>query len=492
MINDFPKKLTFDDVLLAPQYSEILPKDTDTSIKISKSITLQIPFFSAAMDTVTESNMAIEMALAGGIGVIHKNLSPENQADQVAIVKRFENGFIKEPVVLSPDATIEDVYNIRRDCGYKAVPITKNGKASGKLMGLVTANDYFINRHRSQKVTKRMTPVAKLLTAGEGTSLEKAHEILEESKHSKLLIISQNEELRAMVTRRDLERKQDFPLASLDTENRLLCAAAVGPAKNMEERVEKLVSAGVDILVVDTAHGHSRGVGDTVKYIKKYHPNITVIGGNIATPEAVEFLAKAGADGVKVGIGPGSICTTRIIAGVGIPQFSAISDCAKTAQKKGLSLVADGGIKYSGDAVKALAAGANAVMIGSLFAGTEESPGEIIYSNGKTYKSYRGMGSLAAMKGGGNERYGQSEIQEDTKFVPEGVEGRILFKGSVRNEIYQLSGGLRSSLGYQGCKNLSELQKNAKFVQISNASLKESHPHDVAIAQHAPNYRMEK
>jgi IMP dehydrogenase len=490
MQNTFPEKLTFDDVLLLPQYSGVLPKQTDTSTRLSKTITLQIPFLSAAMDTVTESKMAIRIALAGGIGVIHKNLSPEVQAKEVAVVKRFENGFIKEPVVLGPTSRIRDVYNVRQDCGYKAVPITQDGEPHGKLLGLITANDYFIHRHADLTVVERMTGREKLLTAQEGTSLEQAHEILEESKHSKLLIVSAKGNLCSLVTRRDLERKQDFPNASLDTHNRLLCAAAVSPAENMKDRVEKLVKAGVDMLVVDTAHGHSKGVGDTVSYIKKNYPEVTVIGGNIATSEAVEFLASLGADGVKVGIGPGSICTTRVIAGVGVPQFSAIMDCAHVVKKHKLSLIADGGIQYSGDAAKALAAGADAVMIGSLFAGTEESPGEMLYTNGKTYKVYRGMGSLGAMKKGGKERYSQHDINMEEKLVPEGIEGKILFKGSVQNEIYQLTGGLRSSLGYQGCRNIAELHKKAVFIRISNASLRESHPHDVMISQGAPNYRM--
>ncbi|MBI5414038.1 IMP dehydrogenase [Candidatus Peregrinibacteria bacterium] len=485
----FPEKLTFDDVLLIPEYSEVLPRDTRVHTRISKNIILKIPFISAAMDTVTESRMAVEMALAGGIGIIHKNLAPDEQAAEVKIVKRFENGFIKNPVVLPPTAKISDAYIIRRDVGYKAIPITENGRLHGKLLGILTSNDYFINRHGELLVSERMTPSEKLLTAPEGTSLERAHEILEESKHSKLLIVSASGNLVALVTRRDLERKQDFPDASLDKDGRLLCGAAVGPAKNMEERVQKLAEAEVDLFVVDTAHGHSKGVADTVRYIKKKYPKIVVIGGNIASKEAVQFLKDAGADGVKVGIGPGSICTTRIISGVGMPQFSAILDTAAEAKKLQISLIADGGIKYSGDAVKALAAGADAVMIGSIFAGTEESPGELIYANGKTYKSYRGMGSLSAMKEGGKERYAQGDVESEEKFVPEGIEGRILFKGSVRNEIYQMVGGLKSALGYQGCASLEELHQKAKFIRVTSAAVKESHPHDITISREAPNYR---
>ena len=485
---NFPQALTFDDVLLIPQYSETLPHQTDTKTQISDSITLNIPVISAAMDTVTESDMAIKMALLGGVGVIHKNLSPDEQATEVAKVKRFENGFILDPMVISPEDTIQDVYDIRAEHGYKALPVTEDGLVNGKLVGLITANSYFINRHADLTVYERMTTVKDLLTAPEGTSLEDAQSLLEESNHSKLVIVSKTGSLKALVTRRDIERKRDFPDAVLDEKGRLLCAAAVGPAKNMEERVEKIVTQGVDIVVVDTAHGHSKGVYDTVKYVKTKYPHLTIIGGNIATPEAAEFLKEAGVDAVKVGIGPGSICTTRVVTGIGVPQLYAVMNTAKHAKKIGLRVIADGGIKLSGDLAKAMAAGADAVMLGSLLAGTEESPGELIYAEGRTYKSYRGMGSLGAMKHGGKERYGQSDVKDEQKFVPEGIEGRILFKGSVRNEIYQLVGGLRSSMGYQGAKDITSLHEKAQFVQITSASLTESHPHDVTITREAPNY----
>lgn len=484
------EKLTFDDVLLVPQYSEVLPAKTSTKTYFTKQIPLRTPIVSAAMDTVTEANMAIAMALVGGIGVIHKSLNPDQQANEVRKVKRFENGFILHPLVVDEKATVSDVFAIRQKEGFKAIPITKNGDSNGKLIGLITANDYFINRHADCPVKKRMTPASELLLANKGISLEEAYEILEESNHSKLLVVDETGNLFAMVTRRDLEKRQNFPDATLDKQGRLRTAAAVGPAKNMPERVKKLVEAGADALVVDTAHGHSKGVGDTIRYIKDQHPKMPVIGGNIASPEAVEFLADAGADGVKVGIGPGSICTTRIITAIGVPQLSAILDCAAEAKKRGLTLIADGGVKYSGDIAKAIAAGADAVMLGSLLAGTEESPGEIFFSEGKTWKSYRGMGSVGAMSKGGKERYGQADISDAEKFVPEGIEGRTLFKGSVKTEIHQLVGGLKSSMGYQGCKTIKELQERSTFIKITSASLTESHPHNIMITREAPNYRV--
>ena len=488
-MGQFPSFLTFDDVLLLPQYSEVLPRDTDTATHISDTVSLKIPILSAAMDTVTESEMAISMSLKGGLGVIHKNLNPDEQAAEVEKVKRFENGFIYQPKAIAPEALISEAYGIRQEEGYKSLPVTENGKSHGKLLGFISANSYFITRHGQDTVASRMTPVEKLFTAQEGVSLEEAQEMLEESQHSKLLVVSKEGNVISMVTRRDIEKQKDFPNASVDTEGRLLAAAAVGPAKNMEERVEKLVFAGVDVIVVDTAHGHSKGVGDTVKYIRQNFPEVTIIGGNIATPEAVKFLADCGADAVKVGIGPGSICTTRVVTGIGAPQLSAIIECVKVAKKLGIRVIADGRIKLSGDVAKAISAGADAVMLGSLLAGTEESPGEIIYANGRTYKSYRGMGSMGAMKEGGKERYGQANIKDEQKFVPEGIEGRILLKGPVGGEIYQLVGGLKSSMGYQGAKTIKELHEKAKFVQITSASLKESHPHDVTITREAPNYK---
>lgn len=484
-----PQYLTFDDVLLIPQYSEILPKDADVSSKISKGLKLKIPLVSAAMDTVTEHEMAIKMALEGGIGIIHKNLTPDQQAEQVSKVKRYENGFIRNPMVVGPEDPISKVIHIRDQYGYKAVPVTKDGEPNGELVGIVTKNDYMA-KHANIPVSDRMTPFKKLFMAEKGISLKEAYERLEESKYSKLLIVEnkRNKKLFALLTRADLEKSEQYPNAAKDKNQSLICGAAVGPAKNMEERVKKLIEAGADLLVVDTAHGHSKGVIDTVKYIKKKYPKQEVVAGNVATADAVKALIKAGADGVKVGIGPGSICTTRVVTGIGVPQLSAINECARAAQGK-IPIIADGGVRYSGDVAKALAAGASAVMVGSLFAGTEESPGEIVYRDGKTFKAYRGMGSIGAMRAGGRERYGQEGVKKDAKFVPEGIEGLTMYKGPVSREIYQLIGGLRSSMGYQGAKTLPEMVKKAKFIQITSASMKESHPHDVLIAREAPNYR---
>ena len=492
--NEISLHLTFDDVLLLPGYSEVLPKQTDVKTRLTHNIRLNIPLVSAAMDTVTEHELAIALALFGGIGIIHKNMDPDSQAEEVMRVKRFENGFITHPICAKPDNTIEDIYQIREKYGYKAVPITDTGRVGGKLLGLVTANDYFYHKHSKFKVKDRMTKAENLLVAYEGITLSKANDILEESKHSKLIIVNNKKDMRlkALVTRKDIEKNKQYPESCKDKDKRLRVGAAVGPAANMEERVEKLVKAGVDVIVVDTAHGHSKGVMDTIKYIKKNYKNIDVIGGNIATPDAVRDLVKAGADAVKVGIGPGSICTTRVVTGVGAPQFSAIINCAKEAKKMNVPVIADGGIKYSGDVAKAIAGGASTVMIGSLFAGTKESPGELIYHEGKTFKMYRGMGSMGAMGAGGKERYGQADIKEESKFVPEGIEGHIVYKGPVSHEIFQLVGGLKSAMGYLGSIDIQTFQKKAKFVQITSAGLFESHPHNIIITKDAPNYKAMK
>lgn len=484
---DLPLMLTFDDVLLVPQYSETLPREVRLTTRFSKNISLNIPLVSAAMDTVTEEKMAIILALHGGIGVIHKNCSPEEQAEMVRRVKRFENGFIREPIVLSPKHKISDVIAIREQYGFKSVPITEDGTLQGKVVGLITRNDY-LSKHENQLIKARMTPVEKLLVAREPISLEKANDILEESKHSKFLILHKNGTLSALLTRRDIEKNEKYPHASKDKEKRLLVAAAVGPAKNRDERVQALVEAGVDALVVDTAHGHSKGVIDCVKFIKKHYKKIDVVAGNIATGSAAEALINAGADGVKVGIGPGSICTTRIIAGIGVPQLSALMDVQTVTRKHKIPIIADGGIRYSGDMAKALATGANSIMIGSLLAGTAEAPGELIYLEGKTYKYYRGMGSLAAMTRGSKDRYGQANIADD-KLVPEGIEGKVLFKGGATTEIFQLCGGVRSAMGYCGAPTIPVFQKNAKFIRITAAGMRESHPHDISVLKEAPNYR---
>ncbi len=488
MTKNIPLAFTFDDVLMVPQYSEILPKEVSLETNLTKNIKINIPLISAAMDTVTEDQMAITMALHGGIGVIHKNCNPDTQAAMVAKVKRFENGFIREPIVLSPKNKISDAVAVKNEYGYKAIPITEDGTLDTEIVGLLTRNDYLENKHSDCLIGSRMIPFNDLLTAKAPISLSAANDILEESRHSKLLILNDNNTLHALVTRRDIEKNEKFPNSAKDSGKRLLVAAAVGPAHNMEERVKKLIENGVDVIVVDTAHGHSKGVLDTVKYVKKNYPTVDVLAGNIASPQAAEALIKAGADGIKVGIGPGSICTTRIIAGVGVPQFSAIINIAEITKKYNIPLVADGGIKYSGDIAKALAGGADTVMVGSLLAGTEESPGEIIYSEGKTYKYYRGMGSIAAMTKGGKERYAQANVADD-KLVPEGIEGKILLKGKATNEIFQLCGGIRSSMGYSGAKDIKTFQERVEFVQITSAGLRESHPHDVGILKDSPNYR---
>ncbi len=482
-----PQAFTFDDVLLQPQYSEILPKEVLLKTRFTRNIELNIPLVSAAMDTVTEENMAITMALHGGIGVIHKNCSPDRQADMVKKVKRFENGFIREPIVLSPKHKISDVIAIREEYRFKSVPITEDGTQKSKVVGLITRNDY-LSKHADLQISERMREVKDLLVAYDPLTLDEAYNILEESKHSKLLLLHKDGTLSALLTRRDIEKNEKYPNSTKDALKRLLVAAAVGPAANMEERVKKLIEASVDVFVVDTAHGHSKGVIDTVKYIKKNYPKKNVIGGNIATAKAAKALVEAGADGIKVGIGPGSICTTRIIAGVGVPQLTAVMNVAEEAKKHNVPVIADGGIKYSGDVAKALAGGASTVMIGSLLAGTTEAPGELIYSEGKTYKYYRGMGSMAAMTKGGKERYAQANVADD-KLVPEGIEGKVLLKGSAMTEIFQLCGGVRSAMGYSGSEDISMFQKKTEFVQITNAGLKESHPHDISILKEAPNYR---
>lgn len=482
-----PLGLTFDDVLLAPQYSDILPKQVNISTNITRNITLQIPLVSAAMDTVTEADMAIKMALLGGIGVIHKNCDPDAQAAMVRKVKRFENGFIREPLTLSPEDFVSDAIVIRKTRGFKSIPVTEDGTLETKVIGMISRNDYF-QKHADLKISERMTPLSDLLVAKEPLTLSEANDILEESKHSKLIILEEDGTLAALMTRRDIEKNEQYPFATKDKHKRLRVAAACGPAANRDERIKKLVDAGVDILVVDTAHGHSKGVIECVEYAKKTYPHIDVIGGNIATPEAAEALIKAGVDGIKVGIGPGSICTTRIIAGVGVPQLSAVMNVSQVAKQKNIPVIADGGVRYSGDVAKALAGGASVVMIGSLLAGTAESPGEMIYADGKTYKYYRGMGSMAAMTKGGKERYAQANVADD-KLVPEGIEGKVLFKGDASGEIFQLCGGVRSAMGYNGASDIKDFQAKAKFVQITNAGMKESHPHDISILKEAPNYR---
>jgi IMP dehydrogenase len=478
----FKEALTFDDVLLVPQYSEVLPSDTDVSTRLTRLIRLNIPLVSAAMDTVTESELAKALAREGGIGIIHKNLSIKEQAHQVEVVKRTENGVIENPVVIHPEDTVFNALKLMAEYKIGGFPVVDD---EGHLVGLLTNRDVRFEKDIKKKVKELMTPRQKLIVAKPGISLEKAKEILHENRIEKLPLVDENNKLVGLITIKDVLSVIEHPNAARDQKGRLLVGAAVGTGKDTFERVEALVKAGVDVIVVDTAHGHSKKVIETVKAIKKAYPELQVIAGNVATAEATEELIKAGADAVKVGIGPGSICTTRIVAGIGVPQLTAILDCARVAKKYDIPIIADGGIRYSGDIVKALAAGAESVMLGSIFAGTEESPGETVLYQGRKYKVYRGMGSIGAMKSGSADRYFQSENQ---KFVPEGVEGMVPYKGAVKDVVYQLVGGLRAGMGYVGAKTIQELQQKAKFIRVTQASIKESHPHDIIITKEPPNY----
>lgn len=473
--------LTFDDVLLVPDASDVLPKDVILTSKATTGIELNIPIMSAGMDTVTESRMAIAIAREGGMGVIHKNMSIEDQALEVDRVKRSEHGIIIDPIFLSPYQTIQDALDIMARYRISGVPIT----VKGKLVGILTNRDLRFERDNSRLISEVMTK-DHLITAPVGTTLEEAKEILQEYKIEKLPIVDQDFNLKGLITIKDIEKAKKYPNSAKDEKGRLRVAAAVGTASDTLKRVDELVKAGVDCIVVDTAHGHSLNVIHITEAIKKRHPQVNVISGNVATGKAAKALIEAGADAVKVGVGPGSICTTRVIAGIGVPQITAISDCYQVAKQYHIPIIADGGIKHSGDITKALAAGANVVMIGSLLAGTEESPGEIEIYQGRSYKVYRGMGSLAAMKDGSSDRYFQDNTK---KFVPEGIEGRVPYKGSLSEAIYQLVGGLRSGMGYCGTKTIQELQTRGKFIKMSPAGLKESHPHDVHITKEAPNYR---
>ena len=472
---------TFDDVLLVPNKSEILPREVSTKTKLTKTIELNIPLMSAGMDTVTESKMAIAMAREGGIGIIHKNMSIEEQAKEVDRVKRQENGVITDPIFLSPDHLIQDAENLMAQYRISGVPITTE---EGKLIGIITNRDTIFETNFQRKISEVMTK-ENLITASENTTVEEAKEILKKHKVEKLPLVDENGVLKGLITMKDIEKVRKFPNAAKDDKGRLLCGAAVGVTGNMMERVEALVKAQVDVITLDTAHGHSKGVLDAVTEIKKVYPNLQVIAGNVATAEATEDLIKAGADCVKVGIGPGSICTTRVVAGVGVPQLTAVMDCAEVGKKYGIPVIADGGLKYSGDIVKALAAGASVAMMGSLFAGCEEAPGEMEIYQGRSYKVYRGMGSLAAMECGSKDRYFQDG---NKKLVPEGVEGRIAYKGYVTDTIFQLIGGIKSGMGYLGSKNFDILYETANFVVQTSAGFRESHPHDINITKEAPNY----
>ena len=472
--------ITFDDVLLVPAYSKVIPNQVDVTTWLTKKVKLNIPLMSAGMDTVTEHRMAIAMARQGGIGIIHKNMSIEAQADEVDKVKRSENGVITDPFYLSAEHTLKDANDLMAKYRISGVPITE-GK---KLVGIITNRDLKFETDFSRKIGECMTSEG-LITAKEGITLEEAKKILAKSRKEKLPIVDDNFNLKGLITIKDIEKAVQFPNSARDEKGRLLCGAAIGITANVLERAHALVDAQVDVLVLDSAHGHSKNIMTTLKKVKEAFPHVPVIAGNIATAEAAEALIEAGADAVKVGIGPGSICTTRIVAGIGVPQITAVYDVAQVAKKHNIPVIADGGIKYSGDIVKALAAGANVVMLGSLLAGCEESPGETEIYQGRSFKVYRGMGSLAAMANGSKDRYFQEGAK---KLVPEGVEGRVPYKGSVADSVFQLVGGIRSGMGYCGCKTIELLHEKAKFVQITNAGLLESHPHDIQITKEAPNY----
>lgn len=475
--------LTFDDVLLVPQKSEVLPKDVSTTTYLTSKIVLNIPIVSAAMDTVTEARMAIAIAQEGGLGFIHKNMSIEEQAEEVDKVKRSESGMIVDPITIEPEKTVQDALDLMAKYKISGIPVVKGHK----LVGIITNRDLRFVTDYTGKVEKYMTK-ENLVTVPVGTSLEEAKEHLQKHRIEKLLVVDDNFELKGLITIKDINKKLKYPNATKDELGRLRVGAAVGVGPDTFERVDALVEKGVDVIVVDTAHGHSVKVIETVKAIKKKYPDLDLVAGNVATAEACEDLIKAGADCVKVGIGPGSICTTRVVAGVGVPQITAIMDCAQVADKYDIPIIADGGIKFSGDIVKAIGAGASVVMIGSLLAGTTESPGEIELYQGRSYKVYRGMGSVGAMKKGSKDRYFQDEMDVESKFVPEGIEGRVHYKGDLSHTIYQLVGGLRAGMGYCGCATIEELRKNAKFVKITNSGLRESHVHDVIITKEAPNY----
>ena len=481
------KALTFDDVLLVPAYSNVLPAQTSLRTKLTRNITLNSPLLSAAMDTVTESRLAIAMAQEGGIGIIHKNLRPADQAREVARVKRFEAGVLRDPITIPPTMKIREVMALSQQHGISGFPVVEGNQ----VVGIITNRDLRFEEDLDAEARAKMTPREKLVTVKEDADTAEAKRLMNKHRLERVLVVNDNFELRGLITVKDIQKSHEHPLASKDSQGKLLVGAAVGVGQRDEERIELLVAAGVDVLVVDTAHGHSQGILDRVKWIKERYPHVDVIGGNIATAAAAKALVEHGADAVKVGIGPGSICTTRIVAGVGVPQITAISNVAEALKGTGVPCIADGGIRYSGDISKALAAGANTVMMGSMFAGTEEAPGEVILYQGRSYKSYRGMGSLGAMAEGSADRYFQEASSKADKFVPEGIEGRVAYKGSVLAIIFQLIGGVRQSMGYCGCATIDELRERAEFVEITSAGMRESHVHDVPITKEAPNYRSE-
>ncbi len=477
--------LTYDDVLIVPNYSEVLPTEVELKTRFSRNITMNIPIASSAMDTVTESRTAIVMAQEGGIGVIHKNLSPEEQAFEVEKVKKYESGMIIDPFTVTPDQKISDLFDLMKKYKISGFPVIDGDK---KLVGMITNRDLRFVSDVNKKVKDVMTS-KNIVTAPEGTSFERAKEILQNHRVEKLPVVSADGKLKGLITIKDIEKTIAYPNANKDKFGRLRVAAACGVGEKELKRVEALIKAQVDAVVIDTAHGHSKGVIDMIKAVKKLNADIDVIAGNVATAQACEDLIVAGVDGIKVGIGPGSICTTRVIAGIGVPQMQAIFDCRIPCEKAGIPFIADGGIKFSGDIMKALAGGASSVMIGSLFAGCEETPGEMVLYQGRAYKMYRGMGSLGAMERGSKDRYGQSAVEEVSKLVPEGIEGQVPYRGSLSSNLFQLVGGVRAGMGYVGAPNMSLLRERAKFLKITSASLKESHPHDVIVTKEAPNYR---
>jgi IMP dehydrogenase len=481
------KALTFDDVLLVPAFSDVLPRDTSLKTRLTRNISLNMPLVSAAMDTVTEARLAIAMSQMGGVGIIHKNLTPAEQAREVAKVKRFESGVVRDPITVPPQMKVSDVIALSRQHGISGFPVVEGAQ----LIGIVTNRDLRFETRLDEPVRTIMTPRERLVTVKEGTPLAEAKALMHGHRLERVLVVNDAFELRGLMTVKDITKQTEHPDACKDEHGKLRAGAAVGVGEDNEERVSLLVQAGVDVIVVDTAHGHSRGVLERVQWVKKNFPHVEVIGGNIATADAAKALVEYGADGVKVGIGPGSICTTRIVAGVGVPQISAIANVSAALKGTGVPVIADGGVRFSGDVSKALAAGANAVMMGSMFAGTEESPGDVFLYQGRQYKSYRGMGSVGAMKDGAADRYFQDNSANIDKLVPEGIEGRVAYKGSVGAILFQLIGGVRASMGYCGCRTIDELHEKASFVEITSAGMRESHVHDVQITKEAPNYHVD-
>ena len=483
----FEEALTFDDVILSPCYSEVLPSEVDVSVRLTRRINLNIPILSAAMDTVTEFRTSIAMAQEGGIGIIHRNLSIPAQAGEVERVKKYESGMIVNPLTVRPGTRVSEALEIMVENDISGLPVVK---PDNTLHGIITNRDIRFEKNMDLKIDKVMTPRKKLVTVREGTTLLEAKELLHKFKIEKLPVVDDAFKLRGLITMKDIEKIEKFPKASKDAMGRLLVGAAVGVDKHSQERVDELVAAGCDVIVVDTAHGHSKRVLDSLARIRKKYPDLNLVVGNIATSEAAEDLIEAGADCLKVGVGPGSICTTRVIAGIGVPQITAIRKVCSVAKKRGIPVIADGGIKYSGDITKALAAGADSVMVGNLLAGSDEAPGEVVLYQGRTYKVYRGMGSIEAMRAGSRDRYAQDDEMMEAKLVPEGIEGRVPYRGNIGAIIYQLVGGLRAGMGYTGSATIGQLQENAKFVKITNAGLQESHVHDIVITKESPNYRI--